>query len=78
LIFPPETRPGRVLDLDRSKTGPGGQHGIAEFQVSNGEIRRLGPGTILLAEDTVGKGHVSEVVSAADVKAVVIQQMGEE
>ncbi|MCJ7627627.1 MAG: hypothetical protein MUO50_04470 [Longimicrobiales bacterium] len=47
--------------------------GVTEFQVSDGEIRRLGPGTILLAEDTIGKGHISEVVGEADVKAVVIQ-----
>ena len=50
--------------------------GVTEFQVSDGEVRRLGPGTILLAEDTVGRGHVSEVVGAADVKAVVIQVKG--
>lgn len=47
--------------------------GVTEFQVSDGEIRRLGPGTILLAEDTIGKGHISEVVGEATVKAVVIQ-----
>jgi len=47
--------------------------GVTEFQVSDGEIRRLGPGTILLAEDTLGKGHISEVVGEADVIAVLIQ-----
>lgn len=47
--------------------------GVTEFQVSDGEIRRLGPGTILLAEDTTGKGHTSEVVSEDAVKAVLIQ-----
>jgi hypothetical protein len=47
--------------------------GVTEFQVSDGEIRRLGPGTILLAEDTIGKGHTSEVVSEDAVKAVLIQ-----
>ena len=36
--------------------------GVTEFQVGDGEIRRLGPGTILLAEDTVEEGHISEVV----------------
>jgi hypothetical protein len=50
--------------------------GVTEFQVSDGEIRRLGPGTILLAEDTIGKGHISEVVGEADVKAVLIQLEG--
>ncbi len=47
--------------------------GVTEFTVSDGEIRRLGPGSILLAEDTKGRGHISEVVGEADVKAVVIQ-----
>lgn len=47
--------------------------GVTEFQVSDGEIRRLGPGSILLAEDTIGRGHLSEVVGNVDVKAVVIQ-----
>lgn len=47
--------------------------GVTEFRVSDGEIRRLGPGTILLAEDTHGKGHISEVVGDTAVRAVVIQ-----
>ena len=47
--------------------------GVTEFKVSDGEIRRLGPGSILLAEDTIGKGNTSEVVGESDVKAVVIQ-----
>jgi hypothetical protein len=51
--------------------------GVTEFQVSDGEIRRLGPGTILLAEDTVGKGHISEVVGEDAVVAVLIQLDGE-
>jgi hypothetical protein len=28
-----------------------------EFETSDGQIRRLGPGTAVLAEDTRGKGH---------------------
>jgi len=47
--------------------------GVTEFRVSDGEIRRLGPGTILLAEDTIGRGHISEVVGEDDVVAVLIQ-----
>ena len=50
--------------------------GVTEFQVSDGEIRKLGPGTILLAEDTIGKGHISEVVGEDDVVAVLIQTDG--
>ncbi|MFC1660510.1 hypothetical protein ACFL3S_03445 [Gemmatimonadota bacterium] len=47
--------------------------GVTEFQVSDGEIRRLGPGTILFAEDTIGRGHISEVVGEEGVIAVLIQ-----
>lgn len=50
--------------------------GVTEFRVSDGEVRRLGPGTILLAEDTMGKGHISEVVGEGDVLAVLIQTDG--
>jgi hypothetical protein len=33
--------------------------GEVEFETSDGEIRRLGAGSIVLAEDTTGKGHIS-------------------
>ena len=33
--------------------------GMLEVQASDGEKRRFGPGTILLAEDVTGKGHTS-------------------
>jgi hypothetical protein len=33
--------------------------GEGEIEVSDGETRRFGPGSILLAEDTTGKGHIS-------------------
>ncbi|MGD8439078.1 MAG: cupin domain-containing protein [Holophagae bacterium] len=36
--------------------------GELEVQVSDGEVRRFGPGATLLVEDTVGRGHVSSVV----------------
>jgi len=38
--------------------------GELEVQVSDGEIRRFGPGAIVLVEDTTGRGHVSKVVGA--------------
>lgn len=34
--------------------------GVAEFVVSDGESRRVGPGEIVLVEDTFGKGHLSK------------------
>ncbi|AEJ18772.1 hypothetical protein [Gracilinema caldarium] len=33
--------------------------GLVEIQVSDGETRTLGPGDIVLVEDTTGKGHKS-------------------
>jgi hypothetical protein len=35
--------------------------GELEVEVSDGEVRRLGPGSIALVEDTEGKGHISRV-----------------
>jgi hypothetical protein len=36
--------------------------GSVELEVGGGEVRRLGPGTIVLAEDTTGQGHISRSV----------------
>ena len=36
--------------------------GDVEIEVSDGTIRRFGPGSILLAEDVTGKGHISRGV----------------
>ena len=37
--------------------------GVLEVSVSDGETRRMGPGDIVLLEDTEGKGHLTRVVS---------------
>ncbi len=37
--------------------------GSVEIEVGGGERRLLGPGTILLAEDTTGEGHISRNVN---------------
>jgi hypothetical protein len=34
-----------------------GLAGESEVQVSDGETRRFGPGSVILVEDTTGKGH---------------------
>jgi mannose-6-phosphate isomerase-like protein (cupin superfamily) len=47
--------------------------GESEAQVSDGEVRRFGPGSILLVEDTSGKGHVSRVVGSKDIVVAVVQ-----
>ena len=35
--------------------------GTLEVEVSDGEVRSFDPGTVLLVEDTSGKGHISRV-----------------
>ena len=47
--------------------------GEMEVRVSDGEERRFGAGSVVLVEDTAGKGHVSRVVGSADVVTAVIQ-----
>ena len=46
--------------------------GELEVEVSDGEIRIFGPGSVVLVEDTFGKGHVSRVVSRERVYCVVV------
>jgi hypothetical protein len=46
--------------------------GAGTMQASDGEIRDLQPGTILLAEDTSGKGHISEVTGEDDMLVLVL------
>ena len=33
--------------------------GEGEVEASDGEVRRIGPGTVMLAEDVTGKGHIT-------------------
>jgi hypothetical protein len=33
--------------------------GAAEVEASDGEVRHIGPGTVMLAEDVTGKGHIT-------------------
>ena len=44
--------------------------GELEVEVSDGETRRLGAGSVLVLEDTVGHGHVSRVVG--DERAYIV------
>jgi hypothetical protein len=37
--------------------------GEVEIVASGGETRRFGPGSIMLAEDTTGKGHISRLLT---------------
>ena len=36
--------------------------GQVEIETGNGTIRRFGPGDVMLAEDTTGRGHITRVV----------------
>ena len=47
--------------------------GEVEVEVSDGEIRRFGPGSVILAEDITGKGHRSWVVGDQEVLLAVVQ-----
>ena len=40
--------------------------GKAEVEASDGEVRAIGPGTVMLAEDTTGKGHITRGVGTAE------------
>jgi len=50
-----------------------GLSGEVEVEVSDGEVRHFGPGSVFLLEDTTDKGHVSWVMSKTDVLSAVVQ-----
>lgn len=46
--------------------------GYGEMVASDGEARELAPGTVLFAEDTTGKGHMSRVTGTEDVHVLIL------
>ena len=44
-----------------------------ELEASDGEVRRLGPQTVLLVEDITGKGHRSRVLTDEGSLAIAVQ-----
>ena len=44
-----------------------------EVEASDGFIRRFPPNSVLLVEDTTGKGHKSRVISPAESLAMLVQ-----
>lgn len=46
--------------------------GQGEIEASDGTIRSLDPGTILLVEDTTGKGHKTRVTGTEEVLVVIV------
>ena len=60
------TEPGRFSDWHNA---PRRQYvitlaGEAEIGIQDGTLRRFGPGDVLLADDTTGKGHSTRVTSS--------------
>jgi hypothetical protein len=45
--------------------------GEMEIEVSDGAVRRTGPGSVMLAEDTTGKGHRASQVWGDGMVAIV-------
>ncbi|PLX81231.1 MAG: hypothetical protein C0616_05515 [Desulfuromonas sp.] len=46
--------------------------GAVDIEIGSGEIRRFGPGDILLAEDTTGRGHISRAVDGQPRRSLFI------
>ena len=46
--------------------------GEVEIETSDGDKRRFGPGSILLAEDVTGKGHISRGVGTGQRRTLFI------
>tara|TARA_A100001388_G_scaffold147291_1_gene109368 strand:+ start:706 stop:879 length:174 start_codon:yes stop_codon:yes gene_type:complete len=47
--------------------------GEIEFETSDGEMRKLAPGMVVLAEDTTGKGHKARSIGGEDALLGVVQ-----
>lgn len=50
--------------------------GAAEVEASDGEVRRIEPGTVMLAEDTTGKGHITRGVGSEERLSLFIPLQG--
>ena len=46
--------------------------GTSEVTAGDGEKRRFGPGTIVLMDDTTGKGHITRVVGTVEHVALTV------
>jgi len=51
--------------------------GEVDITASDGEVRRFGPGSVMLAEDTTGKGHKSRSVGAEERHSIFIHLSSE-
>ena len=50
-----------------------GIFGTVEVTVSDGEVRRFGPGNVALLDDLVGKGHLTRAVDDHGAQAMLVQ-----
>lgn len=57
--------PGRQIHIYLS--------GQLEGQVSDGSVKRIGPGAVVLMEDTAGKGHTTRVIGDEEVMIAVVR-----
>ena len=46
--------------------------GMSQVTVGDGEVRRFGPGSLLLMDDTTGKGHITQAVGSEDHVALTV------
>ena len=46
--------------------------GEGEIEASDGTVRALRPGTILLVDDTTGKGHITRVTGTEEMLVVIV------
>jgi hypothetical protein len=51
--------------------------GEVEVETSDGEARRFGPGSVVLVEDTTGRGHTTRPVGDRDRRTLFIPLAGE-
>jgi hypothetical protein len=47
--------------------------GQLEVKVSDGEMRQFSAGSLVMLDDTTGKGHLTRVVGGVGVEAVFVQ-----
>jgi hypothetical protein len=52
--------------------------GEVEIEASDGEVRRFGPGSVMLADDTTGKGHISRAVAGQERYSIFVTLEDEE
>jgi len=46
--------------------------GMSEVTAGDGEVRRFGPGSLLLMDDVTGKGHITRAVGSEDHVALTV------